>query len=169
MIKIVIGNLLRYIIITTVALFGAGNVSAREDEILELVLTKAFMIQNITIYCSQFTPKAIEKSSGQYGDISQLTYHIRQEVIAGLPADQSAFVVRRSADRARAGALRAIRRFYELDRDREQARIVEWCEQSAALEIAEYVRGHDGRHDEFVATISAAKNADERSNPELKP
>ena len=150
-------NMLRCVVIAVARLFGVRDASAGGSENLETILTKAFFIQNITIYCSQFTSKIIENSSGKYGDISRLAYHIRQEVVSELPADQSIFVVRRSADMARAGALQAVRQFYELDRDRERARIVEWCEQSATLEIAEYIRSHDEKHDVFVETIIETK------------
>lgn len=169
MIQIVKEKLSIYAFVVCIYMLCIDIRSANGNEILETILTRSFFIQNITIYCSQFIPDVTERSSGKYGDISRLTYHIRQEVVGELPADQSIFVVRRSADMARAGALQAIRQLYEFDRDREQARIVEWCEQSAALEIAEYVRDHDGRHDEFVAIIAAAKKGGDRSKSELKP
>ncbi|MFG1260574.1 hypothetical protein V5F79_24975 [Xanthobacter flavus] len=158
-------NMSKCAVIAVACLFGVRDASAGGSENIETILTKAFFIQNITIYCSQFTPKIIENSSGKYGDISRLAYHIRQEVVSELPADQSIFVVRRSADMARAGALQAVRQFYELDRDRERARIVEWCEQSATLEIAEYVEAHDEKHDAFVATIIEAKKRYNITNP----
>ncbi|MFG1315578.1 hypothetical protein [Xanthobacter autotrophicus] len=138
-------------------LLGASTAGAVEDEVLVRVLTRAFFAQDLAIYCAQFDKNIMQKTSNKNGDVSDLAHHVRSEVILGLSANEAAVVVQRSANAARTGALLAIRRLYESDRDREQRRISEWCERSVTPEIIQYIRDHDDKHEAFVGVISAAK------------
>lgn len=137
--------------------FSADQSLAANDETLVRILTRAFVAQNLTIYCAQFNPEILRITTGKQGDISQFAQHIREKIIDGLPPEEAGLVVQRSADAARAGALMAIRRFYQADREREKQLISAWCTQSIPNDVMAYVRFHDERHDMLMGMIASAK------------
>ncbi|MFH1556121.1 MAG: hypothetical protein ABII76_14870 [Pseudomonadota bacterium] len=143
----------------TIGLFGVGQAAAADDDALVRILTKAFLAQNFAAYCAQFNPDIANTTRGKEGNISQLVQHIRSDVIEGLSKEDAEIVIRRSADAARAGALLAIRRFYQSDLSLQRQEIAAWCTLSIPSDIVEYVQDHDGQHDQFDRAIAAAKKA----------
>lgn len=105
-------------------------------------LVQAFTLQNLAVYCSQFTPSALSQTVGKDGGVNGLAHHVKTEAAAQLAQEDAERLIRRSADAARAIALTAVRRHYDADRAVETARITEWCDAVVVPEVRRHVEAH---------------------------
>jgi hypothetical protein len=135
----------------------AGTAFAADDDALFRILMWADTAHNLATYCAQFDPLLLKQTRGSQGDMQELSRHIRDEVIAGLPTDEAHQVVLRSAKAAQVGALMTIRQFYGPDPDEERARLKNWCEVSVAPSLKQFVRDYDEHHEAFEESIREAK------------
>lgn len=105
-------------------------------------LVQAFTLQNLAVYCGQFTPSALSQTVGKDGGVNGLAHHVKTEAAAQLSQEDAERLVRRSADAARAIALMAVRRHYDADRGVETARITQWCDAAVVPEVRRRVESH---------------------------
>lgn len=105
-------------------------------------LVQAFTLQNLAVYCGQFTPSALSQTVGKDSGVNGLAQHVKTEAAAQLPQEDAARLIRRSADAARAIALTAVRRHYDADRAVETARITQWCDAAVVPEVRRHLEAH---------------------------
>lgn len=105
-------------------------------------LVQAFTIQNLAVYCGQFTPSALSQTVGKDGGVNGLAHHVKTAAAARLPQEGAERLFRRAADAARAIALTAVRRHYDADRDVETARITQWCDAAVVPEVRRHIESH---------------------------
>ncbi|MBX6329969.1 MAG: hypothetical protein IRY89_15485 [Pseudolabrys sp.] len=139
------------------AALASKQTFAADDEALVRILARVDIAHNFVFYCAQFDPSIIDKTKSAVGDIQALMVHIRDEVVSDLPKSEAARIVIRSADTARIGALRTVRRFYGPNRQEERARLTDWCESAVVPSIKEFIAQHDNDHAAFEYAIRRAK------------
>ena len=105
-------------------------------------LVQAFTLQNLAVYCGQFTPSALSQTVGKDGGVNGLAQHVKTEAAAQLPQEDAERLIRRSADAARAIALTAVRRHYDADRAVETARISQWCDAAVVPAVQRHIQSH---------------------------
>ncbi len=130
---------------------------AADDESLMRILTRADIADNFAFYCAQYDPSIIDRTRSTVGDMQALMFHIRNEVVSGLPESEARRIVVQSAGAARTGALMAIRKHYGPNPVEERARLHEWCEKSVVPSLKEYVARHDEHHVVLDQEIRRAK------------
>ena len=147
-----------FIVGTTVSLTLIGQrARAANDDALVRILTRADIVDNFAVYCTQFDSSFLNSTKGVTGDAQAFAQHVKNEVIMDLPQEEASKIVFQAANAARAGALLAIRGLYGPDPEQARSHLSDWCARVVKPSVQQFVSDHDDRHDQFKKAIEDAK------------
>lgn len=134
-----------------------SSASAIDLEMLTRLLVPAYMAFNFAQLCSDQDGPPSTEPNVRLSLARDFAEQVKQEVTIGLPESQAAQVRVMAADAAREVARNQMKRIGAQGRFVSPEALKDWCERSGTYYIADIMKQHKEKHQEFDRLVEAAK------------